>query len=166
MTHGRKPRKPRVINANVLGTVICRATLLQEHEVQDTLEPTHHCLARLREGVATEDEHTIMATVMRVSQGIEDSRIVRGLREHFNAAQQALDAIRTRALATGTWRQTPLYFHELDALREAVELHEFQLRQVTSGELQAITRKLIAQHQSSGGRVVRTDMTQPRLVAA
>ncbi len=166
MTHGRKPRKPRVINADVFKFVRLRATRLVEAEVQDTLHPTRICLDHLREGVATEDEHTVIVTAMKISMGIEERGIVRGLREHIAAAQTALDKIRARALATGVWKPTALYFDELDALREAVHFHEFQLRQVSAGELNEISRKLIAQTLSSGGACVYTDLKSLGLAAA
>ena len=166
MTHGRKPRKPRVINVNTFGTALYRAARLTDAEVRETIAPAQACLDRLREGVATEDQHTVLATCLQIAMEIERSGIVRGLREHIAAAQAAMDSIRARALASGAWRPTALYFHELDALRDAVEFHEFQLRQVSSGELTAMARKLIARTQSTGGTAVRTDMTSLGLQAA
>lgn len=166
MTHGRKPRKPRVINVNAFGTALFRASLLTDAEVQQTIEPALTCLTRLREGVATEAEHTILHTCMTVAMAIEHSGIVRGLAEHLNAALQALASIRARALASGAWRPTALYFHELDALREAVTFHEFQLRKLSAGELHSITKKLIAQTTSAGGQVVRMSNTELAAMAA
>lgn len=166
MTHGRKPRKPRTRNRNTFGTVLLRATRLTDAEVQDTIAPAQACLERLREGVATEDHHTVLATSLLIAMGIEDSGIVRGLREHIASAHAALDAIRARALATGAWRPTALYFDELDALRTAVELHEFQLRQVSAGELTTIAKKLVARTRSTGGAVARTTMHDLGLMAA
>lgn len=166
MTHGRKPRKPRTINPNAFGTALHRVTLLTPAERENTIAPARACLARLREGVATEDQHTVLATALQIALEIEDSGIVRGLREHIEAAQAALQTIRARALAAGAWRPTALYFHELDALREAVDLHEFQLRHLSAGELHRIAQKLIARTRSTGGSVVRTDMTDLGLQAA
>lgn len=166
MTHGRKPRKPRVINANAFNTALYRAARLTQAEIRDTIAPAQACLDRLREGVATEDQHTVLATCLQIAMDIERSGIVRGLQEHIAAAQAALQSIRMRALAGGAWRPTALYFHELDALRDAVEFHEFQLRQVSAGELNTIAAKLLARTLSTGGQVTRTDMTHLGLAAA
>lgn len=166
MTHGRKPRKPRVINANAFGTALFRAARLTEAEVRSTIAPAQACLDRLREGVATEDQHTVLATALQIAMEIERTGIVRGLREHIAAAQAAMESIRLRALATGAWRPTALYAHELSALRDAVKFHKFQLRQVSAGEINAITRKLIARTRSTGGATVHTDMTSLGLQAA
>lgn len=155
MTHGRKPRKPRTINANAFGTALYRASCLTEAEIRDTIAPARQCLTRLREGVATEDQHTVLYTCMQIALAIEASGIVRGLQQHLQSAIQALETIRGRALTSGAWQPTSLWFHELDALREAVDLHEFQLRKLSAGELHTITARLIARTQSTSGQAVR-----------
>ncbi|RYF02347.1 MAG: hypothetical protein EOO32_00045 [Comamonadaceae bacterium] len=166
MTHGRKPRKPRVLNANAFNTALYRASCLTEAEIRDTIDPARQCLDRLREGVATEDQHIVLSTCMHIAMDIERSGIVRGLEGHIKAAQQALGTIRSRALATGAWRASALYFYELDALREAVDLHEFQLRKLSAGELHSITQRLIARTLSSGGVSVHTHAAGVGLQAA
>ncbi len=158
MTHGRKPRRPRAITADTFARARAGATRLTEAEVQETITPARACLKRLREGTATEDQHTVLASQIAVAMEIERGGIVRGLHEHISAAQDALANIRARAMVSSAWRPTALYFHELDALREAVELHEFQLRQLSAGELAAAAKKLISRTRSSGGQVVRTSM--------
>lgn len=153
MTHGHHPRRPRPINANPFGAALRRATRLTEAERRDTMAPAIACLDALRTGTASEDHHTVLHTQLRVAQGIEASGIVRGLQQQFAEALQAMDAIRTRALASGTWRPTALYAAELTALQEAVHLHDYQLQQLSAGELHAVARKLIAQTLSGGGEV-------------
>ena len=64
-----------------------------------------------------------------------------------------MDALRTRATASGAWRPRVLYRYELDAVREAVDLHKFQPRPISAGELHRIVAKLIAQTTSTGGVV-------------
>lgn len=160
MTHGRKPRKPRAADRYAFGSAILKASRLTPGEIATTIAPARECEKRLREGVATEDQHTVLHTVLLIAQGIEESGIVRGLHEHIAAALQAMAAIRTRALASGAWRPTALYYYELGAIREAVDLHEYQLRQVSCGELHAIARKLIARTQSSGSQLGRMSETE------
>ncbi len=101
-----------------------------------------------------------------MAQGIEESGIVPGLHEYIASAVRAMASIRDQALASGAWRPTALYYYELDAIREAVDLHKYQLLQVTCGELHAIARKLIARTQSTGGAVTRTSMQDLGLLAA
>ena len=156
MTHGRKPRKPRAADLFTFGIAINKAARLTPSEVATTIEPARTCATLLSQGLATEDQHTVLHTAFHVALGIEDSGIVRGLQEHIASAMAAMDSIRARALASGAWRPTALHYYELDAIRTALDLHEYQLRQVSAGELHAISRKLIARTQSSGGQLVRT----------
>lgn len=148
MTKGRTPRTPRTLR-NPIEHAMLGATCLTPAERIDTLAPTRDCLDRLRRGVATEDQHT----VLKIAEGIEGSRIVRGLGGQIHSALQAMDAIRARATASGQWRPTTLYATELAAIREAVHLHDFQLQHVSAGELHAIATKLIARTASTGGVV-------------
>ena len=166
MTHGRPPRKPRPTARSPFTTALFRAARLSQAEIASTIGPARQCFTRLREGVATEDQHTVLYTILRIAQGIEESGIVRGLHEHITSALQAMDAIRARALASGTWRPTALHYYELDAIHTMLDLHEFQLRQLSAGELTAIARKLIARTQSSGGTLVRTSAQNLGLQAA
>lgn len=149
----RTSRWPREKNAFQLAML--RATKLTPAEVAETMAQANHCFARVREGVATEEQHTALHTVLALAMGIEDSGVVKGLREHLDSALRSMDAVRDRALASGAWCCAPLFLHELDAIATAVELHEYQLRHVSSGELQRVTRKLVAQTLSRGGAVTR-----------
>ena len=155
MTHGRKPRNPRAARYGILGIALLRAARLSAAEIADTIAPARECEARLREGVASEDQHTVLNTILLVAQGIENSGIVRGLREHIDNALQAMATIRTRACASGSWQPTAPYLDEMGAIREALNLHEHQLSFVSAGELQGIAQKLIARTLSSGGVVQR-----------
>lgn len=166
MTHGRPPRKPRPTARSPFTTALFRAARLSQAEIASTIGPARECFTRLREGVATEDQHTVLHTILRIAQGIEESGIVRGLHEHIASALQAMDAIRARALASGAWRPTALHYYELEAITTMLDLHEYQLRQLSAGELTAIARKLIARTQSSGGTLVRTSAQNLGLQAA
>ena len=156
MSHGKKPRVnrwPRQVNT--LQMALLRAARLTPAEVAETMAQAKHCFARLREGVATEAQHTALHTVLALAMGIEDSGVVKGLREHLDSALRSMDAVRERAMASGSWCCSALSLDELDAIATAVELHEYQLKQVSAGELQRVTNKLVAQTLSMGGSLVR-----------
>lgn len=166
MTHGRKPRRARPVNANPFGAALRGATRLTPGELAETMAATRQCEKHLREGVASEEHHTVLYTVIVLAQGIEATGIVRGLRAHFDAALEAMQSIRARACKGGVWRATALHYHELDAIRTAVDLHEFQLQQISAGELHAVTRKLMARTLSTGGAVERRSLQELGLGAA
>ena len=90
MTHGRKPRKPRAADPFAFGTALHKAARLTPAEVATTIAPARACATLLSQGVATEDQHTVLHTAFHVALGIEDSGIVRGLHEHIASALQDL----------------------------------------------------------------------------
>lgn len=138
---------------NTIDLVRQRATRLTEAEIAETTSPHRLAAQRLREGVATEKEHNIFLTMVRISLAIEDSRLIRGMRPHLEAALAALQAIAERARASGTWHQDALDFAELEAIDTALWLHTEQLRHLAWIELHNIVKKFLAQHQTAGGQV-------------
>ncbi|WP_237736666.1 hypothetical protein [Delftia acidovorans] len=93
-----------------------------------------------------------MHSTIQVAQEIERGGIVHGLAEHFNSAQTVCEAYFARCRAGGAWHPSAVHFNELDALTNAIDLHEFQLQQLTAHEIQEVTRRLIARTESSGAK--------------
>lgn len=158
-----KPPRPRhhmKAGVDTMGKALKRASCLLPSEIADTMAPARACIELLREGKAAEDHLVILRTQLRVAMGIEDSGIVRGFREVFDAALAAIDAIESRSMKGGTWRQSALSAPELSSISEGVRWHDFQLRHVSAGELHAAASKLIAQTQSSGGELRMCDAMQ------
>lgn len=98
-----------------------------------------------------------MHGTIQVAQEIERGGVVHGLAEHFDSAQAACEAYFARCRAGGTWRPSAVHLYELDALTLAIELHEFQLQQLTAHEVHEVTRRLIARTESSGGEMLQAD---------
>lgn len=166
MTHGRKPRRYARLSTNPVQLAILRATRHTAAELATVMGPVRQCLKLVREGVATQLQFEVLQSTMVIAEAIEHSGIVRGLADHLASALQACAAIEARALAGGAWRQTALYFQELDALATAVDLHEFQLQQLSAGELQRIVQQTMARTRNSGGNVVRISETDLAAMAA
>lgn len=153
----RKPRQPRTIR-DPISHAILRATRLTDPEIASIMAPIRTCETALRRGVATQMQWEILQTTVMAAGNIEKSRIVRGLSEHIASATAAIDAIGRRARLTGTWRPTALHYQELDAITTMVDLHDFQLRQLSAGELHRIIKQLMDATQSQGGQVVRVSL--------
>ncbi|MVT38476.1 DUF4406 domain-containing protein [Acidovorax citrulli] len=158
----RRPQRTRVDN---LVAAMRRATRLTASEVAQAMAPLRAAECRLREGVATADQWAVVNTAMLIAREIEKQGVVRGLREHLDAALQALASIEARAMPGTTWAPTALWFYELDAVREGLRLHQFQLEQLSFGELHAATSKVLARHQSAGGAVEARSLESLGLVA-
>ena len=165
MTHGRKPRQRRDMRSPFL-TALMRATKHTPEELASIMEPMRACLKAVREGVATQLQFEVLQSSMIIAEAIEHSGIVRGLADHIASALQACSAIEARGLTSGAWQQTELEFTELDALATAVDLHEYQLQQLSAGELHRIVQQTMARTASSGGNVVRVSETDLALMAA
>ncbi|BEP42228.1 hypothetical protein GmRootV15_28170 [Variovorax sp. V15] len=130
------------------------ATMLTPAELANTLDPLRAAARALREGVATELDWSIVASAFNVAQAIEQQGVVRGLGEHFRSAELALHGIEQRAMASGEWKATALYYQELDHINTAVDLHEFQLRRLSFSEVNWAVKKAVSEVRSTGGRII------------
>lgn len=165
MTHGRKPRQRREMR-DPFRTALMRATKHTAAELASIMGPMRACLKAVREGVATQLQFEVLQSSMVIAEAIEHSGIVRGLAGHIASALQACTAIEARALTSGAWVQTALHFYELDALTTAVDMHEYQLQQLSAGELHRIVAQTMARTASSGGTVVRVSQNDLAAMAA
>jgi len=154
MSHGRKPRRPGRISPNPIALARNNATRLTPAEISKAITPLRAAARALREGVATEWEWSVVASAMNVAQVIERQGVVRGLVEHLHSAELALQAIQQRAMSGGAWQATALYYQELDHITEAVDLHEFQMQQLSYGEFRRAVVRAEAEIRSAGGPVV------------
>lgn len=133
-------------------------------EVAETMGPLRTAFAHIREGVATHNEYVALHSIMLIAQEIEHMGIVRGLQEHIAAALQACASYQARSGYADNWKPSAVHFHELDALREMVDLHEFQLQQLTAREVHQAAHRLIARTRSAGGEVYQADNSMTTLI--
>ena len=163
MSHGKPPRKPRWSAAvNTMDLVSRRVALVTPTDLAQVLHPLQAAFTALRQGVATEWQWSVLASAMNCAQAIDKQGVVKGLHAHLRAAELALQSIYNRAIATGKWQSTSLYYIELDAIDTAIDLHKFQLQQLSTGEVIRALDYAQAEVRSSGGRV----MQRPDLLAA
>lgn len=152
---GRKPRRPRWLPTDTLSLVCRRIALISEAELTEVMQPVQQAFKALREGVADEWQWSVLASSINAAMAIEKQGVVKGLREHLHAAELALQSIGKRAMDTKEWRPTALYYVELDAIKTAIELHEFQLKQLSHGEVIRALDYAQAEIRCSGGRVMQ-----------
>lgn len=151
MTHGRKPRRPRHIRLNTWHTATLLSTKLQSAEIADMLSPALAACAALPTGYYSEDQFLVIHTMLRIGLGIENAGIVKGLKTDIKEAIALTDAIYDRATAGGQFTPVVVSQAEQETLLWAMQLHQFQLEQVSAGEVRRITEKIIAQTRSRGG---------------
>lgn len=98
-----------------------------------------------------------LCSSLNISRAVEAGGVVRGMREHWLSIESVLLAIADRAGEDDhppTWRVPELTLDEIDAVRLLVQLHEFQLQQLSFGEYTAAVDRAIAWAKSQHGEVV------------
>ncbi len=171
MSANKKPRKayrPRPVSAETM-------TIAKHYAAKPAAEDRHEVLGvlrtaikALRQGVATEHQWSIVSGSLTVAKAIEARGIVRGLAEHFTAAEKVLQDIYDRALrmGQGRWLRVTLYFNELDVLDAFFDLHKFQVNQLGRAEflaaIDAAQKHTIAQGHTA---TLETTHTDERLAA-
>lgn len=155
MSTSKRPRKayrPRPIALDTMAIALGRAAKPAQADRNEVLGVLRQAHIALREGVATELQWSIVAGGVDVAKAIERQGIVRGLSEHLAAAEAALQAIYDRAMhVSGRWFPTPLNYTELDALRDFVDLHSFQINQLGRAEFLAAIDTATGQIRANGG---------------
>lgn len=144
MTHGaRKPRRPRWgLTGDTMALAIHGAAKPDRADVDQVIATIQLAHTALREGVATELQWSVLAGALDTARMIEKQGVVRGIHEHIASAHHALQSVYTRAkeIDAYAWRATALHWHELDAISTFVDLHAYQIRQLSRKEfLIAIT---------------------------
>lgn len=142
MSRNKKPRKayrPRPVTADTMALALHLAAKPAVADRAEVLDMLAKAIQALREGVATEQQWSIVAGSVTVALAIERQGIVRGMHGHFKVIEQALQDIYDRALRIGggRWVRVTLYFNELDALADLLTFHSFQVKQLGRAEFLA-----------------------------
>lgn len=132
-----------------------RVDRLTAKEVAHLMRPIKDAFTRLREGVATEFQWITLASAVEIGLAVDRIGVVRGTKAHMHHAELALQAIKQRAMSKGTWCPTALYYQELDDIKAAVHIHEYQLRQLSAGEYHDAEQLAAANVQSDSGAVFK-----------
>lgn len=148
MPANRKPRKayrPKPVARNTVAAALLAATTLTDAERDSIIGPSRKWLIDAQESGMTEQAYLDLQVAMHAGLAIEDSGIVKGLRAYFEGGIDALDAIHDSCVTGMDWIATVPTQHPVDKINEALDLHEFQLKQVAGSEYRTIIRRLINQ---------------------
>lgn len=157
MTRKHTPRKPRLVYSNPFVVARNMATALTPAELASITRPLRAAFGLMRRAEARRDDWCILASSLIMASNIERQGVVRGLHEHLHAADRALAAVEARAASAGTWRAPTLYFNEIEAIDTFIDLHIFQIRQLSYGEFKAAYRTTEGQARTRGATVVKWD---------
>ena len=159
MTHGRKPRRVRWSPwVNTLATVTSRVALVDKDDQASVTQPIDQAFTAMRQAVGSEQDWAYLCSAINVAQAIEKQGVVKGLCGHFHLAELALEAIKKRAADQpshqGQWHPVELYIDEIDAIKDGITLHKFQLKNLSTGEVIKALNYAQAEIRSSGGKVI------------
>lgn len=154
MSRKRTRRVPRAVH-NPFLVARNHATRLTAAERATVMTPLRAAADRMRRGQASDDDWAVLTGSLLMAQSIERQGVVRGLAEHLASIDRALVAIEACATQAGPWRAPTLYFHELDAVQLLLDLHGFQLSELSYGEFRRAFDATEARVRSSGGQLVR-----------
>lgn len=151
------PRKPRRVRhapaTNTMAIALHNACKPDRTDVGELLDAIKHAFKALREGVATERQWSILAGTLDVALAVERQGVVRGLHGHLIAAEQALQTVYNRAMLSTGWRPSALHYQELDAIHTFVDLHAYQVKQLSRAEYLAAIRSAQARNRHLGNTV-------------
>jgi hypothetical protein len=161
MSRKRGQRRPRPVYRNTLELARNQCTKLTCKELWSIVVPLRTAFERMRQGCASTGDWCVLAGFLALAQTIERSGALRGsLHGHLTQADAALVAVEARATASGTWRAPALYFSEMDAIGTFVELHEFQLEQLSYAEYRRVYARTEGQLRSRGVAVEKLRVQQ------
>jgi hypothetical protein len=135
-------------------TARMNTTRLSPAELEHILVPLQGAVASARTASATYEQFVQLNTAMHKARAIDDSGVFRGLRTMVDGAEETLNAIGSRAQASGTWLAPTLYGHEMVALDDLAWAYRLMLLEVTYAEFHRAERLAIARVASSGGRLI------------
>ena len=159
MTHGRAPRKPRWLKTGAtLQLARSRASLPTQQTLDTIIDTLQGCFEALRRGTVTELQFAVLKGGVCTSTAIERQGVVKGLTRVTQEADVALDDVWNRITRHGRWQPTGLHYQELTAISDFVNLHIWQIRQLSHGEYLAAIRTGVGLMGATG--IVISDLDQ------
>ena len=156
MSHGRKPRRPRwpAGGIDTMATAQSRVALVTPADQASVTAPLDAAFAAMRRAVGSEWDWAQLCSAINCAMAIEKQGIVKGLHGHLHQAELALQAISQRATANAHWQATELCSAEIEAIELGIELHKFQLNNLSTGEVIKALNYAQAEVRSTGGKVL------------
>ena len=121
------------------------AAALTKEERDSIIAPSLKHIADATTRGLTKDAYLYLGTAMHVGLAIEDAGVVKGLKAEFEDALALLDVLHDKCSRGQNWKVRRIDPGEAQRLKEAIELHDFQLQQLSHREFQTCVRKITNQ---------------------
>ena len=139
---------PASFMASPVGFALARARKLNAQELQTLLEPLRTAVTAYRDAQMTHDHWNDLDGAAELSRRVERLGVVKGLGEEIGRFKSTLQALKTTASPLGSdeWTApvpTPATAATLD---ELVQIHEFQLSQLSMNEFRKVVLQTAQTH--------------------
>ena len=151
-------RRRRVVPANPIALALHKAAGFTRIELSRIEAQLRGHFDALRSGGGTRHHFAGVCTACELGLAIESRGVVRGLREQLQVVERLLLDLKGKAETGGGWINPILTGPQLSLLDEMIDLHLFQLKQLSYGEYQAAWRLMVGRVTSSGGEVLREEV--------
>ncbi len=151
------PRKPRSKHTDTMALATHFAARLTPVELHRIRTELHAHFEQLRSGTASLKNFAGVCTACQLGNAIEVQGVVRGLKSTMQSAESVLLGIQRRAAQPAGWTAPTLDETELHTINELLDLHLFQLAQLSYGEYRAAWRLMVGRVTSDGGELIKGD---------
>ena len=157
---GRKLPMQRIHN-DPFSLAMYKATALTGEEVNRAITRVRSAFDAMRRGEATYRQMACLCTAMELSLSIEQMGVVKGLSQQLLAAEDAiLRLLGAAKAAPGGWKPPVCRGEQLTVIDEFIDLHKFQLEQISYGEYQRAWQMTVGRTRSKGGDVLKAEPTE------
>jgi hypothetical protein len=157
----RAKRQARTLDGDLINKVLSNVSKLTPAEVAQAITPMRAAMLSLKRRTATQLDWMWLTTCAQIGMSIERQGVVRGLAKHLQDALDVCKAIHDRAMTTGDWCSPCLRGSEIETLDTAIDLHEYQLQQLSYGEFINASEHAARYARSTGGEVTYLDELRP-----
>lgn len=143
--------------ASPLDVAMNNATKLHQQDVEQIITPCANACAAIVSGSGRREHWVTLCSRLNISLSIERQGVVRGMAGHLASIEAALLAIAARAGEDDTpptWQPPQLSLDETDNMRLLVQLHKFQLEQLSYGEYRRAFEATVNRVRGGGGEAV------------
>ena len=143
--------------ASPLDVAMNNATKLSPQDVEQIITPCANACAAILSGSGRRDHWATLCCSLNMSLSIERQGVVRGMAGHLASIEAALLAIAARSGEDDTpptWQPPQLSLDETDNMRLLVQLHQFQIQQLSYGEYRRAHHATVNRVRGGGGEAV------------
>ena len=150
----KKPRRVRwPVTGNTLHIATHNVSKPLPADIDDVMRTMRTAARAFCEGRGSNDHWAVLAGHVDMALSIERQGVVRGLSEFWKLADEVVQALYSRANVKGEWVSPALYADEINALNSFLDMHHYQIQQLSRSEYSAAIKSAHGRIRGQGFRV-------------